>query len=156
MVTVSVDLSGMPPEILAVCLLLKSGALSAQHPLWQAMSCMARTSLGLFNPAVELSSNYSNLLEFMMSMQHVGGSAAVHLLNGVGGIGLGRGAQLEAHEFWQRHNFSSISTRTLSGKQPAPELEGGVSIRELLRLQYTLQVRPRVLCAKCFTCACIC
>jgi hypothetical protein len=51
---------------------------------------MARTSLGLFNPAAELSNHYSNLLEFMMSMQHVGGSAAAHLLNGEGGTGLGR------------------------------------------------------------------
>jgi hypothetical protein len=125
-------------------------------PLWQAMCCLARTSLGLFNPAAELSSHYSNLLEFMMSMQHVGGSAAAHLLNGEGGTGLGRGVQLQAHEFLQRHNFTSISTRTLSGKQPAPELEGGISSRELLRLLYRLQVRPAVAFAECITCACIC
>jgi hypothetical protein len=141
MVTMSVDMSGIPPEMLAAWLLLKAGAMSAQHPLWQALCHMIRSSLGLLNPAVELSSNYSNLLEFMMSMQHVGGQAAVHLLNGVGGIGLGRGTQLQPHEFFQRHNFASISTRTLSAKQPAPELEGGISIRQLLLLLLRLEVR---------------
>lgn len=127
------DLSDMPDMFLKGYLLWKAGILTPAHVLWQAFESSVDAALGEYDPSRDLKTKYNNLTEFLMSMRFHGGAASVHLMNGIGGTGLGRGARLTASQHFRRHNLTCISLRTLTERQPVPELRGGISKTELLR-----------------------
>ena len=125
----------MAPELLLAHVLQVAEAFPHDHVLWQAFSLMMRHSLGLVDMSRELTSRYSNLVDYMSTLRYHGGAKVVHLLNGFGGTGLGRATAItDPYAFFKARNFTAISLRTISARGEAPELKGGISIPLRLRL----------------------